>query len=688
MSPACASLLIRCYLGILCFLACTPRAASQYVSQTFAGEEAGDGGPGTGALLRDIQAIAVSSAGDVYLTDTNLNRVRMLNTTVDIIISVAGNGMSDFGAVVSPGMLATSVPARDADSLALHPTAGGFVFSAACSVYYVNHTGYIAFLAGTYCGNGGDNVIATETPLYSPTGISVSPTTGDIYFVEPSSYRVRKVQPNGTLTSFAGGTPVAGSGDNGPAVNTIFNWPIATAVDASGLVYVVDSGDNRVRVIYTNGTIAAFAGTGAAGAEGDGGPAISATFRGPNCIHIMSSGDTLVCDSGNSQVRVVHVNRNISVLSGSAGIPCISVGSDALGFVYIAETDRVWRVAQDGVSAMIAGGVSVTSGNGGPARWAQLQVPKGVAVDLTTNVTYIADTFNGLIRRVSPNGTIDRFAGTGTNAYGGDGYSSLMAQLSFPVSVSTSPFGDVYIADTGNQRIRVVRANGTIATLAGNGLIGPSVGYTGDGGPGTAAQLHAPAHVTVDASGNLYVTDAGSHRIRKMSADGAVQLVAGAGGASMSGDGGSALDANLQDPHGIALDGAGNIYVSDWDGCTVRCINASTGNITTVVGITYLCGEIGNVGVSTAMRLRNPAGIAVDNASRLFIADSGNHKIRVAYPNGTFATFVGDGIAQFAGDGLTGTSVSLQSPRGVAIGPNGTIYIADTGNRRIRGSAC
>ena len=217
---------------------------------------------------------------------------------------------------------------------------------------------------------------------------------------------------------------------------------------------------------------------------------------------------------------------------------------DASGNLYIADTgnNRIRKVSATGIITTVAGnGSAGYSGDGGPATSAQLDGPEGVAVDGSGNL-YIADTCNNRIRKVSATGIITTVAGNGSAGYSGDGGPATSAQLSLPAGVAVDGSGNLYIADSGNNRIRKVSATGIITTVAGNG----SPGYSGDGGPATSAQLNQPAGVAVDASGNLYIADSSNNRIRKVSATGIITTVAGNGFDGYSGDGGPATSAATQ----------------------------------------------------------------------------------------------------------------------------------------------
>jgi sugar lactone lactonase YvrE len=264
--------------------------------------------------------------------------------------------------------------------------------------------------------------------------------------------------------------------------------------------------------VSATGTITTFAGNGTAGFTGDGGPATSAQINGPSGVVVDQSGNLYIADSYNAKVRKVSASGIITTITGPWLEP-MGVAVDSAGTLYVSDYfSQVWKVSTGGTITTVAGnGTQGYSGDGGPATAAMLHGPWGVAVDGSGNV-YIADQYNNRIRRVSASGTITTVAGTGATGFSGDGGPATSAALSNPQGVSVNASGDVFICDIGNSRIRRVSASGTITTVAGNG----SFVFSGDGGPATAAGLGAPRGVAFNASGDLYIADSVNNRIRKV----------------------------------------------------------------------------------------------------------------------------------------------------------------------------
>ncbi|MHB8261293.1 MAG: NHL repeat-containing protein [Bacteroidia bacterium] len=343
-------------------------------------------------------------------------------------------------------------------------------------------------------------------------------------------------------------------------------------------------------------------------------------------------------------------------------------------------------ISSSSLMATIAGnGIQGYSGDGGAANQATLSSPSGIAIDFTGTI-YISDKANNRIRKVTAGSNIiSTLAGTGTVGYSGDGAAAIIATLNNPTGVAVDAFGNVYIADAGNNCIRKVVANtGTISTIAGTGI----AGFSGDGGIATVAQLHNPSGIAVDLSGNVFIADLLNNRIRKITASTQlITTVAGGGicpSGSFCGDGGAATAATLHAPMGIAIDASGNMYIADTDNNRVRMVTKETGIINTLIG-NGLVGFFGDGGQATAAQLHNPYGVAVDGYGNIYVADNVNNRIRqVAAGVMIITTIAGNGIGSYAGDGGVATVAELQNPYGVAIDGSGNIFVADYNNQRIR----
>ncbi len=273
---------------------------------------------------------------------------------------------------------------------------------------------------------------------------------------------------------------------------------------------------------------------------------------------------------------------------------------------------------------------------------------------------------------------ITTVAGTGTAGYSGDGGQATNAELYYPLSITFDVSGNLYFSDNDNQRIRKVNTAGIITTIAGNG----TAGYSGDGGQATAAELHTPIGVAFDAFGNLYIADATNHRIRKINPSGIISTIAGTGTNGYSGDGANATAAELGQPRGLAFDATGNLYFADLGYDVVRKVN-TLGIITTIVG-NGTQGYSGDGGQATAAELYWPWGIAFDLMGNMYIADEGNSRVRLVNTSGIITTIAGNGSGGYSGDGGQATAAEFADVMNVVIDASGNIYVSDNNNGRVR----
>ncbi len=342
---------------------------------------------------------------------------------------------------------------------------------------------------------------------------------------------VFNLQAQVVINTFAGdGTP-GYSGDGGPATIAHINKPYGVVVDGIGNVYFTDYSNNRIRKIDTFGNIRTIAGTGVMGFSGDGGPATAAALNKPMGIAIAPSGDILFSD----YTRIRKVNP--------AGIISTVAGNSMAGY----------------------------AGDGVPATSAELNFPWGVAADPSGNI-YIADQFNCRVRKINTSGIISTITGTGICFGGGDGGPATAALVQYPTGVACDASGNLYIADYGNNRVRKINPAGIISTIAG----GPTFGFSGDGGPSTAAQLSYPEGIATDAAGNIYICDINNDRIRKINAAGIISTLTGIGSAGYGGDGGPPALAEINRSTGVAVGAGGKIFISDNENNRIRFIHVPT----------------------------------------------------------------------------------------------------------------
>jgi sugar lactone lactonase YvrE len=327
------------------------------------------------------------------------------------------------------------------------------------------------------------------------------------------------------------------------------------------------------------------------------------------------------------------------------------------------------------ITTIAGNGTFGYTGFGGPATAAQIGYPRGLEADSKGNI-YIAcwGGGNGVIK-VNVNGVATMFAGVATTGFSGDGGPASAAQIYGPTDIAIDAIGNVYIADARNSRIRKVDTNGTITTVAGGGSI------VADGGAATATLLSYPNGIALDSKGNLYITEQLNNKVRKVNTSGIITTFAGTGAGGYSGDGGAATAAKLNNPCRLAIDRKDNVYIDDYGNSRVRKVD-SLGVITLVVGAG--AGFSGDGGLATAAQLAGNLGLTTDGGGNIYIADWGNNRIRMIDSNGIIKTIAGTGVAGYNGECILTTAAELNSPTDVAVDGSGHIYISTFRDNRIR----
>ncbi|MEO8596040.1 MAG: SMP-30/gluconolactonase/LRE family protein [Candidatus Solibacter sp.] len=661
--------------------------AQQYILSTIAGGTP----PATPSValkasIGDPVRLVSDAAGNVYFS--SLHSVFKVDGNGSLT-RVAGNGRAG-----NSGDGGAATAAQLSFPMGLAFDASGNLYIAdrdAHTVRRVSANGGISTVAGTgtrgFTGDGGSAITAR---LNGPLGVAVD-AGGNLYVADTGNEAIRKVTSGGTISTFAGTGTRGDQGDNGQARNANLDGPESVAVDASGNVYIADTFNGRIRRVAGDGTISTFAGTGSTGVfSGDGGPARSASLSLPTDVAVDGAGNVYIADFGNSKIRLVSNGIITTVAGRTNGAPLIDgeaavnarlegptgVAPDRSGNFYFVESGlgsgsglavsdyKVWKVAGSGIMTAFAGnGVPNNSSDGSPAIATQFNGSAGIAVS-SNGTVYVSDTVNQRVRVFALNGTVSTLAGTGVAGFNGEIVPPKSAQLNRPVGVAVDAQGNWYVADTANSRVRKVQPGGNLFTIAGNG----NAAYYGDGGPGTKGSVNQPEGVAVDAQGNVYIADTLDNAIRKLTPEGIITTFAGTGASGYSGDNGPATQARLRLPKGVAVDGAGNVYVADTGNSQIRRIDA-TGYITTV---------------DTGGSLLEPRGVAVDRAGNIFIADTGNRVVRRVSAGALVTTIAGNGECCYAGDGGLAIEGRLNQPAGIAVDGNGNVYFADPGNGAIR----
>ncbi len=581
-------------------------------------------------------------------------------------------------------------------------------------------TSDIATLAG---GGFGDGSAPTLAALVSPAGIAID-SHGNFYVADSAAHRIRKIDVQGNLISTIAGTGNPGfSGDGGPASAATLNSPFGLAVDDDDNLYVADSGNNRIRKLdIASGIITTVAGSGKSSFGGDGGPATNASFHAPKGVDVDQHENIYIADTLNNRIRKVDgVNGTVTTIAGqnapgSAGDLELAVDAsldrpgdvavDDLGNVYIADTGNhlIRQITDLGVMLTIAGkrdGVvdPITVAASGRALDAVLRNPMSVSLDGPGKNLYVADTGNNLVRRIAleigiENRQITTEAGSvdGFPGYDGEKEFAVVSSLDSPSGVAINSSGEVFISDTGNRRVRATVRPGEqrakiLVTVAGNG----EATFAGENTPASEAALRFPSDVAIHAEDIIYFSDTGNHRVRRVNrSTGVISTVAGTGTVGHEGLDGQGKDADLHSPEGLAFDSGGNLYIADTGNDRVLKLDVMSGVIRALTEVGWLAPNSTSTipsfnSTSTIASFNSPTALAIDSADNLYVADTGNHRIRmVDLDTGKISTVAGDGETGFAGDGGPATLAKLNKPEGVSVDPDGNIIIADTGNRRIR----
>jgi sugar lactone lactonase YvrE len=538
-------------------------------------------------------------------------------------------------------------------------------------------------LAGS-ASTGSSNGFGATVTFSNPQAVATD-TGGNIYVADSANNIIRLITPAGNVSTLAGSAGLAGSADGtGPAAR--FNQPAGIAVDSATNIYVSDYGNHTIRQISTLGVVTTFAGlAGTAGSANNVGSL--ASFFHPMGLAVDSANNVYVADYGNHLIRKITPARAVSTLAGSAGNFGYTNGTgtatafygpealtmDLAGNVYVADTGNaaVRKVTPAGVVTLVAGSpgsLGSADGTGGVALFFQ---PAGIILDSATNL-FVADYFNNSIRKITPAGVVSTLAGTPGTSGSADGLGSA-ARFLAPQGLAINAAGLIFIADSGNNAIRAMTASGFVSTLAASASGGSIDGIA------LSSRFNSPQSVAADASGNLYVADAQNSTIRKITLTGSVSVLAGTTGMAGSADG-SGTNALFASPQGVAVDGAGNVFVADTGNATIRKIT-SAGLVTTIAGA---AGNPGNAdGVGTNSQFFAPTGVAVDNANNIYVADTFNHTIRRIAPGGVVSTLAGSAGTFGSADGAT-INARFNCPAGIAVQAGGNIFVTDFNNHTLR----
>jgi sugar lactone lactonase YvrE len=632
-----------------------PTGASPVVYTIAGGPQgnSGDGGPATDALFNLVPGVLLLpeghplGGGDLLATDAGNQCVRVIRLASDPVTDVNVAGV-EVGTGTVDRIFGTGVQGHDGDGQPAIDARLGF--------------------------SKAQNAESDGRMTLGPDG--------SVYIVSGVEHVVRRVLPDGTITTVAGDGTAGFSGDGGSAVEAQLNFPADVAVAADGTVYISDQFNHCIRRVDPAGDISTFAGTpGVSGYSGDGGPAASATFFRPSGLELDAAGNLWVCDKNNSVIRMVLAVQGAPVPRDPYRLPIARLGAPP-------------RKGPAGTIDTFAGtGSASFNGDGEPARETDFYWPQDVSVNPVSGLLYVVDWNNHRIRRVDDDGTVATIVGVGEL---GDTYGPAhLARMNHPTDVSFHPItGDLHVATWHTDKVkRVVGATNELVAV--NKFDGKRT-FSGEDGPVSMAELNLPSSMKFDSAGNMFIADAGNRRVRRVDlATQIIDTVVGTGAAGYTGDGDLGTLATLNLPVGQSAQPAGRIcvdptdtwvYIADTDNHVIRRLHVSSGIITTYAGngVRAFAGDgLDRLQASFA----SPVDVDCDAAGNLFVCDRDNHAIRrVDFATGVVTTVAGTGDAPgYVGDGGPATSARLFLPGGVFVDrASGRLFIADTFNSVVR----
>jgi sugar lactone lactonase YvrE len=622
------------------------------------------GGPAANFGLYGIAGIACDTAGDLYIAESE-----------DVVEVSVGTGN-----ITEIAGLTTGAGFGILNGIAFGDGQNIFVSDSGYSVVWKINRGVASVFAGSlYGASGGDGGPATSAGLYFPAGVAVD-GMGNVYIADDFDLAIREVNTSGIINTVAGILHVESSagGDGSPATDVGLAYPQVIASDSAGNIYFAEQDTNRIRKISAPiappSSVAATPAFSLAAGTYSGSQTLTMTDTTPGAEIYVSLNGSAPTTAGQGYHGPINI-------TGSVTVKAIAIAPGYLSSAPISATYTITTAPAAVISTFAGNDKFGFSPGGGPVSSTSIGDPEVVAFDGAGDM-YIADAGNYVVWMVSASThKISIVAGTGTFGSGTDGVQATTCELGTVNGLAVDELGNLYIADTGSGRVRMVSSQtGIITTIAGPGV--PNV--LGDGGPATSAYLGGPLGIAFDKAGNLYLAGGNTGRVRMIAAGtGIISTVAGGGTQAQLGDGGLATAAYVPNPIDIALDAAGNLYINDNQTSRIRKVTASTGIITTIAG-NGTAGSTGDGGVATAAEIVVAQGIAIDSHGNVYFSTSPNIVRRVDATTNIITTFAGDTYFGYGGDGGAASMAELSNPQGLAFDGSGNLYISDFGNLAVR----